>query len=188
MRRATIFRRLAEVIQARETCRGRMEADDADVTSDAYKTASDWFDRHKAHGNGIVGLLPSGSGIDCGTALDWAASKPNRLVFIVSFHHMDGNGGYDGWTEHSIIVTPDLASSFELRITGRDRNEIKEYLAETYDSALRSDIVETHGDVRLWREGMTGAECPACKRVEFHDRLGTYPDGVKCRTCAEGSA
>jgi len=80
--------------------------------------------------------LPRGSGFDCGTTLDIEASKPERLVFKTSFHHMDEHGGYDGWTEHSIIVTPSLVYGFELRVTGRDRNGIKDYIAETMHNAL----------------------------------------------------
>ena len=84
----------------------------------------------------LANLLPSGSGFDCGTKLDIEASKPNRLVFITSFHHMDEHGGYDGWTEHKIIVTPSLVYGFELRVTGKDRNDIKDYIAEVMHGAL----------------------------------------------------
>ena len=80
--------------------------------------------------------LPSGSGFDCGTTLDIEASKPNRLVFTTSFHHMDEHGGYDGWTEHKIIVTPSLVHGFELKVTGKNRNDIKDYIAEYFHHAL----------------------------------------------------
>ena len=84
----------------------------------------------------LANLLPSGSGFDCGTKLDIEASKPNRLVFITSFHHMDEYGGYDGWTEHKIIVTPSLVYGFELKVTGNDRDDIKDYIAEVMHGAL----------------------------------------------------
>jgi len=80
--------------------------------------------------------LPSGSGIDCGTTLDMDKSSPDKLVFNVSFHHMDEWGGYDGWTEHQVIVTPSLWAGMELRIMGRNERDIKEYLADTYREAL----------------------------------------------------
>ena len=85
---------------------------------------------------------PSGSGLDNGTALDVKASKPERLVFVADFHHMDTNGYYDGWTCHTVIVTPSLACGFVLRITGRDRYDIKDYLYEVYDQALRTMVPE----------------------------------------------
>ena len=49
---------------------------------------------------------------------------------------MDEHGGYDGWTEHKIIVTPSLVYGFELRVTGKDRNDIKDYIAEVMHGAL----------------------------------------------------
>lgn len=88
----------------------------------------------------VKNRMPSGSGVDCGTKIDLDESEPNRLVFTFSYHHMDSNGFYDGWTEHRVIVTPDLAFGFNLKITGRDRNQIKEYLTEIYSEALEHGI------------------------------------------------
>jgi len=86
--------------------------------------------------------LPSGSGIDCGTKIDRDASKSNRLVFTFEYHHMNDYGMYDGWTSHKAIVTPDLTAhdGFSLRITGRNRNQIKEYLHQCFDAALCETI------------------------------------------------
>jgi hypothetical protein len=53
---------------------------------------------------------------------------------------MNDNGMYDGWTTHQVIVTPSLAFGFTLKITGRDRNQIKDYLSETYHYALEQHI------------------------------------------------
>jgi hypothetical protein len=41
---------------------------------------------------------------------------------------MDENGYYDGWSEHKIIITPDLVNDFNVKITGKNRNNIKEYI------------------------------------------------------------
>jgi hypothetical protein len=101
----------------------------------------EWRDRHE---DTIIKLveryLPSGSGFDNGTKFDFDRSNPNRLVFTTSFHHMNENGYYDGWTEHTVIITPSLVSGFESRITGRDRNEIKDYIGETFHHALGQDV------------------------------------------------
>ncbi len=88
--------------------------------------------------------LPSGSGIDHGTKLDLLHSTVDRLVFIVDFHHMDEHGGYDGWTVHTVVVKPDLRFGIDLRITGRDRNQIKEYLGDVYQNEMLAHI--KHGD------------------------------------------
>lgn len=92
----------------------------------------EWEEKHKDRLDWLVrNEMPSGSGIDTGTKLD-DESTPERLVFTCSFHHMDESGGYDGWTEHKVIVTASLVHGIFIRVTGRDRNDIKEYLHEVY--------------------------------------------------------
>ena len=101
---------------------------------------SQWFDRHTDTLSAICKeYLPRGSGFDSGTTIDIEGSKPNRIILVSSYHHMNDAGYYDGWTSHKIIITPDLVSGFDLRVTGRDRNEIKEYIEETFRFALNED-------------------------------------------------
>lgn len=83
--------------------------------------------------------LPSGAGVDGGTPIDWDKSRPERLTFLMAFHHMDECGGYSGWSYHSAIVTASLTHGFDIRMTGRDRNGIKDYLAETLHGALSEE-------------------------------------------------
>jgi hypothetical protein len=87
-------------------------------------------------------MLPSGSGWDCGTKLDESKSTPQKLVLYGSYHHMNDGGYYDGWSEHTIVVTPHLAQGFQIKITGRDRNDIKEYLYDLFYEALAQDEPE----------------------------------------------
>jgi hypothetical protein len=84
--------------------------------------------------------LPGGSGIDCGTKIDLDKSTGDKLVFNVAYHHMNDGGYYDGWTEHVVTVKPSLMFDIELSISGRDRNQIKEYLYETYQCALTEGV------------------------------------------------
>jgi hypothetical protein len=79
----------------------------------------------------ILELLPSGSGIDSGIQFDEDKSNPNKLIFKFSFHHMSSDGYYDGWTEHKLIIKPEFGS-FDLNITGKDRNMIKDYLYDMF--------------------------------------------------------
>lgn len=80
--------------------------------------------------------MPSGSGIDNGTSFDFDKSKLNKLIFTFDYHHMNEHGYYDGWTSHKAYVTPDLNSETLIKISGRDRNMIKDYLWEVYNHAL----------------------------------------------------
>ena len=92
------------------------------------------------HEEGILELvkefLPSGSGFDSGTKIDFDRSKPERLVFTTAFHHMDENGYYSGWTNHEVVVIPSFITGVDIRITGPNRNDIKEYMHEAFDHAL----------------------------------------------------
>jgi hypothetical protein len=99
-----------------------------------------WQERHcEALRNLIMDHLPHGSGFDSGVALDTKATA-NRLVFNVEYHHMSDAGYYDDWSSHQVIVTPDLSMGFEVRVTGRDRNQIKDYIADVFCTALNEEI------------------------------------------------
>jgi hypothetical protein len=87
----------------------------------------------------VANHMPSGSGWDCGTNYDLSEWSADKMVFHGSYHHMNDGGYYDGWTEHTIIVRPSF-DGIELKISGRDRNEIKDYLHEVFHSALCEDI------------------------------------------------
>ncbi len=123
-----LFRHLSSKLNAAENCR---------------KVGNAWQARHEFVISQLVeDFMPSGSGIDTGTKLA-DESTSEKLVFTFGFHHMNENGMYDGWTEHKAIVTPSLQFGYSLKITGRDRNGIKEYLHEVFHSALSLQLEET---------------------------------------------
>lgn len=88
----------------------------------------------------IMDSAPSGSGIDCGTK--FISYKNGKLKFQADFHHMNDGGFYDGWTEHVVTVSPCLAYGYEIKISGRDRNQIKDYLHDVYHHWLNADVAE----------------------------------------------
>jgi len=117
---------IAAAVQARINCQERSN--------------TEWFERWTETIEKETGNLPSGSGIDSGVKFDYDASMPEKLVFTFGYHHMDENGMYDGWTEHTLIVTPSLQFGFHIRITGKDRNQVKDYLYETFQYALSEEV------------------------------------------------
>jgi hypothetical protein len=124
----TVCQAIASSVQARLNC---LESKN-----------EEWEIRHEsAISELVMGYMPSGSGIDCGTKIDLERSTGDRLVFHAGFHHMNESGMYDGWTEHIITVRPAF-SGFDIRISGRNRNDIKEYLNEVYSSALSETVKE----------------------------------------------
>lgn len=103
----------------------------------------EWSERHEiARDQLIKSFMPSGSGFDNGTSFNDVLSSPERLVFNVSFHHMNERGAYDGWSHHTVVVTPSLVHGFTVRVTGRDRSNIKEFIAESFISELTKEIVD----------------------------------------------
>lgn len=107
-----------------------------------------WLDRWDANIKAFVDMLPSGSGVDSGPNIDLDRSNGERLIFTFAFHHMHESGMYDGWTEHELWVTPSLQFGFSLRITGRDRNGIKEYLHDVFHHAIGA-MVDPH-PIKQW--------------------------------------
>lgn len=85
--------------------------------------------------------LPSGSGFDGGSRVEFGSSE-DQIIIATKFHHMDENGYYTKWTDHNVIVTPSLAHGFKLKVTGRDYNQIKEYIADTFHYALNTLVDE----------------------------------------------
>lgn len=132
-----LYARLAGLIVARHNCIKHV-SETKDTTE--RERAQEWKLKHE---EAIIRLvkryMPSGSGFDNGTTIDLNVSNKDRLVFDTSFHHMDENGFYDGWTEHCIRVYPAF-DNVRMTITGQDKNNIKEYIYEVFDTALNTEV------------------------------------------------
>ena len=84
---------------------------------------TEWENRHEAEIERLVKIhFPHGSGVDNGVVFKLDLSSADKLVFLTAFHHMDENGGYDGWTNHALTVRPSLAFGYDLKIGGPNRN------------------------------------------------------------------
>lgn len=100
-----------------------------------------WFEKHEERIEALVkNHMPSGSGFDSGTTIDLDSSHADKLVFRTHFHHLNPNGFYEGWTYHKVIVTPALVGHFHLRITGPNRDDIKEAIHFFFSGALMTLI------------------------------------------------
>lgn len=128
-RRRIAYREMASLLMARKNCLADpAKADRAEKHTQVLLTLVD-------------NVMPSGAGFDNGTTLDLDKSNGDRLVFTTAYHHMNGGGYYNGWTEHTVTVTPSLLNGIVLRVSGRDRNDIKDYIYECFDSALQELVV-----------------------------------------------
>lgn len=124
----TLATAIARTLDALKRCQAR---------PDQY---GDAITMHEETLAGYLDQMPSGSGWDCGTKLDLDRSTPDKLVFYGSYHHMNDGGMYDGWTEHTIIVRASLAFELDVRVTGRDRNDIKSYIGEMFHDVLTATV------------------------------------------------
>lgn len=137
-----VFRALAIHADARRNC----EEADNDV----------WYVRHWEIIEAVLATAPLGSGLDAGISLNYDKSRRDRLVLHTSFHHML-EGGYAGWSEHDLVITPDLQFDYNLRITGHNRSDIKDYLGDLFGYWLSA---------RVEIESIVGASDPVATLVE----------------------
>lgn len=132
-----LYQHIAARLSAAQNCRAALARDTA-AQMPAHEL---WLARHLATIAALVKeYTPSGGGIDNGTIFDEEESTPEKLVFHVNFHHMNPNGYYDGWTQHVLTVRASLAHGFDLQISGRDRNQIKDYLGELYHHCFAGPV------------------------------------------------
>ena len=110
-------------------------------TTQAYKNCIhtnniDWAEKHE---NTLLFIeknyLPHGSGIDCGCKIDIEKSNNNKVIINFSFHHMNPNGFYCGWSDYKAIIKPSFYG-IDLRITGKNTNYIKDYLYSLFYDCL----------------------------------------------------
>lgn len=129
MRTLTLAQWLSIYVQARDNC--------------IASNNKEWQARHEERLAALSNWLPSGSGLDNNPGLNLGASTAEKLVFTsCDFHHMNSYGSYDGWTSHTVTVRPAF-NGLDIRISGRDRNEIKDVIHETFSIALSTLLTET---------------------------------------------
>ena len=140
-----LYSEIASAVAARRNCIQDLERllHSVPNNNETITFRQDWIDKHEERIESLVSEhMPSGSGFDSGTKLDLDASHADKLVFTTSFHHMDEMGGYDGWTEHTVVVTPSFVGGFNMRISGRNRNDIKEYIGTEFHYALNQEVAK----------------------------------------------
>lgn len=120
-----LIERIYKDIQARKNC---------------IKTANfEWLNKWTDHLEILNNFLPSGSGIDSGCKIDIENSKEDKIIISFGFHHLNENGYYTGWTSHKLILRPTF-DEFDMKITGPDKNQIKDYLYDVFYNNLNEEI------------------------------------------------
>ena len=126
--KTTLISKIALIVQARQNCKKD--------NPNGYI----WFEKHTDYLEEInKKYLPHGSGIDHGCKIDLELSNEKRIVITFGYHFMDENGYYDGWIDYKLIIKPSF-QGIDMKITGRDKNWIKEYLYSTFNYCLNQII------------------------------------------------
>ena len=123
-----VYKKLAQTISARNNCSTMMN--------------DNWLNKHQDTIDSIMSNAPRGCGFDSGTTIITDSTTDIPLAFETSYHHMNENGMYDGWTDHTVKVVPDLQFDFILKISGKNRNDIKDYIYQVFEEWLNSDCPE----------------------------------------------
>ncbi len=98
-----------------------------------------WRNRWMGRMQQLVGTLPHGAGIDGDLKVKRCTGQHITITF--DFHHMDENGGYDGWSYYAIFCTATF-SGVDVRVQGRDAGGTKDYLADLFHAAVTSEAPE----------------------------------------------
>jgi hypothetical protein len=119
--RMTVAALIAQALEAHKNC--------------VVSNNTEWADRHEECIHTLVEThLPRGNGFG-DTKFVPERSTPTRLRFAIAYHHMNEDGYYDGWSDHVVDVRPQFAG-LDIRVSGRNRNDIKEYIHEAFFDAL----------------------------------------------------
>jgi len=81
----------------------------------------------------IMDNAPTGAGIE---TLNLIHASGKCIEFWCSYHHMNHNGYYDDHSGHCVTVKPDLQFDISIRVNGRNRNDIKDYLGDVFQEWL----------------------------------------------------
>ena len=99
----------------------------------------------------VEGLIskhfPHGSGFDSKPEFSFDLSAYNKWIIFQSYHHMNDNGYYCGWSHFKIIVTPCFVGGFEIKIIAKHssrecskRFNNDDYFYEVYYECLNKFI------------------------------------------------
>lgn len=112
----------------------------------------EWEHRWRLRITKLLTKLPSGRGFDRTLVEDVTDRK---VSFVTSFHHMNENGAYDGWTHHKVSAEATLVG-LKVVVTGPNRNDIKAYIHDVFH-----DVLTAIDDTKYQVPGEAGF-CDAC--------------------------
>jgi len=80
-------------------------------------------------------LLPIGNGIETGCVILLKSTK-KRIVIET---HPNDSYETSRWTAHQVIITPSFEREINIRITGKNKDNVKDYLHDIFREALMKE-------------------------------------------------
>ena len=83
-------------------------------------------------------LLPNGNLIrrEGGTMISLKSTE-TKIVIDTAYWHYETSR----WTEHQVVITPSFEDEINIRVTGKNEDNIKEYLQDIFREALMKEYV-----------------------------------------------
>ena len=66
-------------------------------------------------------------------------NKKKRIVIDTAYWHPNDNYETGLWTDHQVVITPSFEGEIKIRVTGKNVDNIKEYLEEVFCKALMKE-------------------------------------------------
>ena len=105
------------------------------------KTGNEFEESHKNKLQQLIEeYLPHGSGIDGEIGVDIDQSTPEKVVIYFEYHLMDENGCYVGWENYELKCTPSFIYGVDIKIKGKNKNDLKDYFYQLFHSALSEEL------------------------------------------------
>ena len=86
-------------------------------------------------------LLPIGNGIEKECVISLKSTK-KRIVIDTAYWHPNDNYETGLWTDHQVVITPSFEGEINIRVTGKNVDNIKKYLHEVFREALMKEYEE----------------------------------------------
>jgi hypothetical protein len=134
-----LYQILASALQSREHC----------LRGPTLNTV--WADRWDEVIHNCLEELPHGSGFDVKITLSEPDTfRADRIVLCGSYHAMDEYGGYDGFRDYTVTVSPAFGG---VKLYVRGAGEYREYIAERIGDVLEAkyDPAAFHDDPKALR-------------------------------------
>ncbi|MFY7937382.1 MAG: hypothetical protein ACOVOQ_08395 [Flavobacterium sp.] len=85
-------------------------------------------------------VIKDGNRIEAGCVISLKSTK-KRIVIDTLYWHTNDSDETSRCTAHQVVITPSFEDEINIRITGKNEDNVKEYLHNIFRESLMSEIV-----------------------------------------------